>query len=209
MIATFSRALILAAIFSCLTAGQILAKDVIVDFKPEAIDLVDKAGRGSSLNVLKEDWLEIKVEFDLDSGAEQKMVEELTFKFYIWAYDFLGDGGEEPVTLVGETTFINVPDEKDHIVSMYLSPSAQHRYGGPDHKNLFKKAGAKNKEFNIHVEALVSGNVVGETDLIKKGFEKGWFTGGKKVENVLIEVQDSPFWSADAIKYNQIKKSRR
>ncbi|MEM9444159.1 MAG: Amuc_1102 family pilus-like protein [Verrucomicrobiota bacterium] len=203
------RAFFTATLIVCLMTPQAYAQDVKVIIDEIEIDDVKSVGPGggrSRNNILKEDWKEIEVEFTVESDGDSDLLEELSFQFFIAALDALNN--DEEVTLIGESNFINVPVGGDQLVAMYLSPTALLRYGGEKMgASFFKKGGIK--DFNIHVKALVRGREVGSKDFIISDFDENWYRQGKQVRDALVEAKDSPWWTANALLYNQYKPLNR
>lgn len=155
---------------------------------------------------LRDSWTKFSATFEVDTGdRKMNILEELTIRIYVAAEDKLFRN--EPVTLIAESTFINVMNAKKHMIDFYISPTAQKRYGGDSKEGYFKAGGGR--DFNIHFEAIVRGRTVAEKDLVESGFEKTWFRTGKQVSGVVLGLPESPWWPFDALKYNQFKSKTR
>jgi hypothetical protein len=165
--------------------------------KIEKIDLPSEAKKGSpTIRELGEDWYMLEVKFD----TEATLTEELTVKFYTDMVDTLKEGANNVVILTAETTYINIPKGKGHVAAVYLHPSSVLRYGGKSGAEGIKKA-------NVHVDLMEGGRMVDGLDMKKD--DPNWFTQYAPVTGVLMTLKESPFWPAEAQKFNQIKSTTR
>jgi hypothetical protein len=180
----------------------------ITEIKADEVAPPSDASREKSRNsVLSDQWLKLDVKFSVDHTNRPKVLitDEIKFKFSVAALDALNR--DEEVTLTGEISLVNVPDDKEHFVAMYLPPSSMVRYGGEKSGKNFFHPGAT-RDFNVHVEAEVAGKLAAEKDLVN-GFQSGWHRLGKQVADVLIPFYESPWGPSERLRYNSYKSRSR
>jgi hypothetical protein len=208
--ASFVVLLITGVVLSPLT-GWTQQEEVIIEIteiKATEAAAPSEASKDKSKNtVLGDTWLKIDAKFSIEHPNRPKvaLTQEVKFKFSVAALDALNR--DEEVTLTGDITFLNVPDDKEHYVTMYLAPSSQVRYGGEkDGKGFFRPGAAR--DFNVHVEAEVEGKLAAEKDL-EDGFQSGWHRVGKQVPDVLVPFFESPWGPSESLRYNVYKSRSR
>jgi len=173
------------------------------DIKLEERDLPDIVldGAEAAVDVYKEEWWAVDVKF----STRQEITEEITVKVYLEAYDFFKEEAGQPafVVLSSEVTFINVLQGDNHHATFFLHPGSAERYGGTKGASDFGRPG----EHNVRVEVLDRGRLVVEMDM-NEDPNPNWFREGAPVSDVLMSVEQSPWWPVDAGQYSQIKQRR-
>ncbi len=185
-----------------LNQGQAQDKGNIV-LDSADIQLVEKklsGATGEAKEAVKEygeKWWSIDVKF----STEEEITEEIKVKVYLAGYDFLKD--DAFVILTGEVTFMNVLKGVDHRATFYLHPGSAKRFGGEKGIASF---GRTSGEHNVHVEIYEKGRLVSEVDM--EDDDVNWFREGIPMPDVLLSVEDSPWWPFESQAYSQIKRQR-
>jgi hypothetical protein len=164
-------------------------------------------------------WLAVSFSF-LTEEPVKGFIDEISFRIFIEAREFanLDDQEGQPVVLVGETTYINLPAKQGgtkHTGVFFVHPFAVERYGGSRGERAFKFTGSvKNQSnSNIRIEATLNGQTVlldkqGQAryvDLLKD--DEGWVAQSKRINAIVLSKDQSPWapvW-ADRVPPNKIK----
>lgn len=193
-----------AALFSLQSAVFAQAEENIIldsaDIKLEKRKLISFTREGKpSVKEYGEDWWSV----DLTFSTEEEITEEIRVKVYLAGYDALND--DAFVILTGEVTFINVLKGADHRATFYLHPGSAMRFGGEKGIESF---GRNSGEHNVRVEIFEKGRLVAEMDMEEALEEPNWFREGAPVPDILLSVEDSPWWPFESLSYSQIKEKR-
>lgn len=198
--------LTLVTVFSIVVASQSLRaqqENVKVDSRDiilEQRDLPGSVGGKPPVDEYRKNWYMVDVKF----STEKDITEEITVKVYLEAYDFFKEEAEQPafVILTSEVTFINVLKSDEHHATFYLHPGSAERYSGSKPARDF----GGNKDYNVRVEISESRQPAVGIDMFED--EVNWFLQGQQVPDVLMSVEESPWWPFEAARYSQIKKRR-
>jgi hypothetical protein len=189
---------------------KVISFDRTVKIKPEFVDApVYAAGGKRGATSSDKKWLEVEFKYacmpeelaDLKS-KRGVYLDEVQFKIYIEGiipYEPNGDEGD-PVLLVGEATYVNIPAGKENYGVFYVHPDTIGRYGG--------QANFEKSARNIRVEAYVKGQLV---DVIQKKDEEdeGWINPLKRINHLVYTKEESPFRLVDIGRYPAEKNRRR
>lgn len=173
------------------------------DIKLEEKELISEFTKEADPAVRSYDdkWWSIDIKF----STQEDITEEITVKVYLEAYDYFKEerGENAFVVLTGEVTFINILKGDNHKATFYLHPGSAERYGGSKGAKDFGRA----NEHNVRVEVLDRGRLVVEMDM-NEDPDPNWFRQGSPIPDILIGVEDSPWWPFECRGYNQIKRKR-
>lgn len=167
------------------------------DLQQKALPGISRSGN-TTIKEYGEEWWAIEVEFT----TLPELVEEVTVLVFLEGYDNLGrdkDPMNNPVTLTSEITFINLL-KGQHVASFYLHPGAAVRYSGKKARDF--------RKYTYRVEIRAAGKLEFEGDS-NKDLGEGWHREGQQIEGVLLPVHESPWWPAEANRYDQIQPKRR
>jgi hypothetical protein len=181
-------------------AGSVRAEDAVApNVKVEEVKVgFESITRGANVGslpverMLQEQWVKVTVRF----STLKPFTDEITVRV---SMDGVEEEGKEGfVVLTSQITFVNVPAGQNQNATFYLYPTAAVRYGG--------KGGRGFNKSNVYVEATAAGEEPAIKFLNEKEPNKDWPTQGRQVPNVLVPVNESPWWPFEANNYNQIKR---
>ncbi|MCS7063847.1 MAG: hypothetical protein NZM04_07385 [Methylacidiphilales bacterium] len=192
--------------------GGVISFDRTVKIKPEFVDAPVFAGgaaKPGGTAPTESKWMEVEFKYAcmppeaLDLNSKKGIyLDEAQFKIYIEGInpDEPNSDQGEPILLVGEVTYINIPAGKENYGVFYVHPNTIGRYGG---QATFEKS---NK--NIRIEAYINGQLV---DVIQKKEEDddGWINPIKRVNHQVYTKEESPFRLVNISRYPAEKKNRR
>ncbi len=189
----------------------VISFDKTTKIKPEFVDVPVYGAGGTKRGGASADkkWMEVEFKYacmpvemaDLTS-KRGVYLDEVQFKIYIEGIIPDQPNGDEgdPVLLVGEVTYVNIPAGKENYGVFYVHPNTVGRYGG--------QANFERSAKNIRIEAYVNGQLV---DVIQKREEEneGWIHPLKRINNLVYSKEESPFSLMDIGRYPAEKKDRR
>jgi len=148
-------------------------------------------------------WLKIEFRYSVtpDKGD---FLDSVEFKIWIEGRDLFaanapGNDGLA-VGLTGSVTYVNVAKTKDGYGVFYVHPSTLARYSTKGGSTDF------DRKFDVHVQALVDGKDVDDTDKNKEE-DPTWFQKLTPVTGLVYRQNQSPFMLADQNRYPAIKLS--
>ncbi|MDE1171142.1 MAG: hypothetical protein PW734_08050 [Verrucomicrobium sp.] len=142
-------------------------------------------------------WLQVN--FDFTARNEKPFIDTLQFRVYVEVAEPSGPDDQEgsPALLVGETTFINVPNERDLHGSFFIHPYTIRRFGG---ENAFSNFKAKR---NIRVEALIDGQQISFHD--EHDDDANWVSSLRKISGMVLPRDQSPWALVNIDRYPPVK----
>ncbi len=194
------------AVIGCVVPGASAQRDnENINLDAKKILLVEKAlpneytreGK-ASVKTYDDKWWSVDVTF----STNEEMTGEIRIKVYLEAYDYFKEVDKQNgfVVLTGDVVFINVPKGSEHKATFYLHPGSAQRYGGTKGSADFARSG----EHNVRVEVYEDGRLAVELDM-EQDSNPNWFREAASVPDVLISVENSPWWPFEVRQYNQIQ----